>query len=90
MRYDPEESAEAPLPPRRKKKRKKRRGFLEVFLHKIQKPEFILLGVWWLIMLGLVVYMADMGPLLKAIWKPLLLLMSVPIIFFGGLAYATA
>ena len=26
---------------------------------------------WWLVMFGLVVYMAEMGPLLHSIWKPL-------------------
>merc|ERR1719203_2577954 len=79
----------APLPPRPKKKRRKRRGFLEVFLHKIQKPEVILLSVWWLVMLTLVIYMADMGALLCAIWKPLALLMSIPVLFFTLHACAT-
>mmetsp|Transcript_6441 Transcript_6441/g.18872 ORF Transcript_6441/g.18872 Transcript_6441/m.18872 type:complete len:97 (-) Transcript_6441:83-373(-) len=82
--------APAPLPPRPKKtKRKKRRGFLEVFLHKAQKPEVILLSVWWLIMLILVIYMAEMGDLLRAIWRPLAMLMSIPILFFGLLSCAT-
>lgn len=87
--YDPDEPPKTiPLPPRHKKKRK-RRGFLEVFIHKAQKPEVILLGVWWLIMLVLVVYMAEMGSLLRAIWRPLALLMSIPILFFVGLSCAT-
>mmetsp|Transcript_17843 Transcript_17843/g.31250 ORF Transcript_17843/g.31250 Transcript_17843/m.31250 type:complete len:92 (-) Transcript_17843:89-364(-) len=77
----------APLPPR--KKRRKRRGFLEVFLHKVQKPEVILLSVWWFIMLALVIYMAEMGPMLVAVWRPLAFLLSIPIIFFAILAFAT-
>eukprot|EP00434_Breviolum_minutum_P036663 symbB.v1.2.032493.t1/scaffold3907.1/size48466/5 len=76
-----------PLPPRKKKR--KRRGFLEVFLHKMQKPEVILISVWWFIMLVLVIYMAEMGPILWEVWRPLVFLLSIPIIFFGVLAFAT-
>mmetsp|Transcript_119030 Transcript_119030/g.167314 ORF Transcript_119030/g.167314 Transcript_119030/m.167314 type:complete len:90 (-) Transcript_119030:93-362(-) len=77
----------APLPPRKKKRR--RRGFLEVFLHKVQKPEVILIGVWWFIMLVLVIYMAEMGPVLWEVWRPLAFLLSIPVVFFGILAFAT-
>eukprot|EP00438_Fugacium_kawagutii_P036369 Skav223635 [mRNA] locus=scaffold46:159519:163910:+ [translate_table: standard] len=65
-----------PLPQRKKKR--KRRGFLEVFLHKMQKPEVILISVWWFIMLVLVIYMAEMGPILWEVWRPLAFLISIP------------
>mmetsp|Transcript_145036 Transcript_145036/g.450259 ORF Transcript_145036/g.450259 Transcript_145036/m.450259 type:complete len:99 (-) Transcript_145036:178-474(-) len=78
-----------PLPPRPKKKKRRRRGFLEVFLHKVQKPEVILLGIWWFFMLLLVIYVAEMGSLLHSVWRPLALLLSVPIMFFLLLSFVT-
>merc|ERR1712125_248251 len=71
------------------KKRRRRRSFLEVLLRKVQQPEVILLSVWWLIMLILVVYMAEMGGLLYAIWKPLFVLLSIPVMFFVGITFLT-
>mmetsp|Transcript_50332 Transcript_50332/g.113097 ORF Transcript_50332/g.113097 Transcript_50332/m.113097 type:complete len:95 (-) Transcript_50332:138-422(-) len=89
LKQDQPLDAPQPLPPRPKKKKRRRRSFLEVFLHKVQKPEVILLGVWWFIMLVLVIYVAEMGSLIRSIWKPLALLISVPVIFFLVLAFAT-
>jgi len=71
------------------KKRRQKRTFWETFLHKAQKPEVILLGAWWLTMLILVVYMAEMGTLLHAIWRPLALLFFVPLVFFAAMAAIT-
>eukprot|EP00929_Paragymnodinium_shiwhaense_P037382 TRINITY_DN19928_c0_g2_i1.p1 TRINITY_DN19928_c0_g2~~TRINITY_DN19928_c0_g2_i1.p1 ORF type:complete len:164 (+),score=23.43 TRINITY_DN19928_c0_g2_i1:74-493(+) len=76
-------------PHAKKKKKRKGKGFLEVVMRKAQKPEVILLTVWWLMTFILVVYMAEMGSLLLAIWKPLLLLLSIPILFFVALAFIT-
>eukprot|EP00747_Dinoflagellata_sp_TGD_P164193 gnl/TRDRNA2_/TRDRNA2_183766_c0_seq1.p1 gnl/TRDRNA2_/TRDRNA2_183766_c0~~gnl/TRDRNA2_/TRDRNA2_183766_c0_seq1.p1 ORF type:complete len:109 (+),score=24.42 gnl/TRDRNA2_/TRDRNA2_183766_c0_seq1:39-329(+) len=72
-----------------KRKKRKQRSFLEYFLRKVQKPEVILLSVWWLIMLVLVVYMAEMGALLHAIWRPLALLLGIPVLFFVLLCFLT-
>eukprot|EP00929_Paragymnodinium_shiwhaense_P037381 TRINITY_DN19928_c0_g1_i1.p2 TRINITY_DN19928_c0_g1~~TRINITY_DN19928_c0_g1_i1.p2 ORF type:complete len:142 (+),score=26.72 TRINITY_DN19928_c0_g1_i1:167-592(+) len=76
-------------PQARRKKKKRGKSFLEVVVRKAQKPEVILLSVWWLMTFILVVYMAEMGSLLMAIWKPLLLLLSIPILFFVALAFIT-
>mmetsp|Transcript_59948 Transcript_59948/g.111133 ORF Transcript_59948/g.111133 Transcript_59948/m.111133 type:complete len:102 (-) Transcript_59948:332-637(-) len=67
-----------------KKKKRRRKNYFEVFLRKVQKPEVILLAVWWLTMLSLVVYMADMGPLMWHIWKPLAVLLTIPVAFLLG------
>ncbi|CAK9090923.1 unnamed protein product [Durusdinium trenchii] len=75
------------LPPR-KKKRKTRRGFLEVFLHKMQKPEVVLISVWWFIMLVLVIYMAEMGPILWEVWRPLAFLPPDHVLRDPGLCHA--
>eukprot|EP00401_Gymnodinium_catenatum_P013476 CAMPEP_0117572724 /NCGR_PEP_ID=MMETSP0784-20121206/60514_1 /TAXON_ID=39447 /ORGANISM="" /LENGTH=111 /DNA_ID=CAMNT_0005371123 /DNA_START=1 /DNA_END=336 /DNA_ORIENTATION=- len=72
-----------------KKRRRKRRGFLEAVLHKAKQPEVLLLTVWWFTMLVLVVYMAEMGVLLRAIWRPLFLLFSIPIACFTALCIVT-
>lgn len=75
---------EAPgsLPMRPRKKKRKRKSFFEQFLRKVQKPEVILLSVWWLIMLISVIWMAEMGTLLHSIWRPLAMLLSIPVLFF--------
>eukprot|EP00392_Amoebophrya_sp_AT5.2_P000070 g70.t1 len=62
--------------PRRKK------TMLEYLLRKMQKPEVILLSVWWLIMFSLLLFLADLWSLLVLIWKPLLFLIAVPVICF--------
>merc|ERR1719240_460784 len=53
------------------RKRRRRRTLFEYILERAQRPEVILITTWWLIMFGLVVYMGEMGPLLRQIWKPL-------------------
>ena len=73
-----------------KRRGKRRRSFLEVLLRKLQKPEVTLLIVWWFIMLVLVIYMAEMGPLLFAIWRPVFLLVAVPMVFLGLMALVSA
>jgi len=73
----------------KKKKKKRGKSFLEVVMRKAQKPEVILLSVWWLMTLVLVIYMAEMGGLIMAIWRPLLLLVSIPMLFFLALAFIT-
>mmetsp|Transcript_46271 Transcript_46271/g.100600 ORF Transcript_46271/g.100600 Transcript_46271/m.100600 type:complete len:96 (+) Transcript_46271:43-330(+) len=72
-----------------RKKRRKRRSFLESLWRKVQKPEVILLSVWWFIMLVLVVYMAEMGDLIRAIWRPLAFLLAIPLLFMVILSCAT-
>merc|ERR1719335_1777664 len=79
--------APGPLPTRPRKKKRKRKSFFEQFLRKVQKPEVILLSVWWLIMLISVIWMAEMGSLIHAIWRPLMLLMAIPLIFFSLLCF---
>merc|ERR1719159_2221197 len=75
----PGRRTEEPAPER---KRRRRRTLFEYILERAQRPEIILISTWWLIMFGLVVYMGEMGPLLRQIWKPLAVLFAIPIFFF--------
>lgn len=68
-------------PPRGVKRRRRPRSFLEKCLHQLQQPEAILLTVWWVIIFCLTVYLSEMGSHLHAVWRPLLLLASIPALF---------
>ena len=54
-------------------------NFLEYLLVRLQRPEVILLSVWWLLLMGLVICLADLWHVLYAIGKPLFLLAAVPL-----------
>mmetsp|Transcript_115530 Transcript_115530/g.326580 ORF Transcript_115530/g.326580 Transcript_115530/m.326580 type:complete len:222 (-) Transcript_115530:61-726(-) len=76
-------------PPRGAKRKRRPRGLLEECLHQLERPEVILLGVWWLIIFVITVYVADMGSHLRAIWRPLALLASIPVLFATALCILT-
>lgn len=40
------------------------------------------MSCWWLIVVLLLLFMADMGSLLLLIWKPLSFLIGVPVVCF--------
>mmetsp|Transcript_48016 Transcript_48016/g.107787 ORF Transcript_48016/g.107787 Transcript_48016/m.107787 type:complete len:165 (-) Transcript_48016:42-536(-) len=75
------------LPPTRtrRKGRKSTRSFLEVLIRKVQKPEVILLSVWWLVTFGLVLYMGELTSILREVWRPMLVILSVPVIALAGI-----
>eukprot|EP00929_Paragymnodinium_shiwhaense_P007256 TRINITY_DN111191_c0_g1_i1.p1 TRINITY_DN111191_c0_g1~~TRINITY_DN111191_c0_g1_i1.p1 ORF type:complete len:172 (+),score=28.44 TRINITY_DN111191_c0_g1_i1:52-567(+) len=84
-----------PLPARpspseaKRKRRRQQRGLLERCFDQLQRPEVILFSVWWLIIFVITVYVADLGSHLRVLWKPLLLLASIPIIFSLALCILT-
>lgn len=85
----PPASALPARPSKGGKRRKRQRNFLEKCLLQLQRPEVILLGVWWLIIFVLTVYIGDFGGHLRAIWRPLVLLASIPIVFALALCIIT-
>eukprot|EP00747_Dinoflagellata_sp_TGD_P212248 gnl/TRDRNA2_/TRDRNA2_85374_c0_seq2.p1 gnl/TRDRNA2_/TRDRNA2_85374_c0~~gnl/TRDRNA2_/TRDRNA2_85374_c0_seq2.p1 ORF type:complete len:171 (+),score=36.00 gnl/TRDRNA2_/TRDRNA2_85374_c0_seq2:59-514(+) len=84
----PAQPGRPPKPVKRRHRRDK--TFLEFFLHEMQKPEVILMSVWWLILLVLVVYLADLGLHLRSVWRPLVLLGSIPVMFSIALCIVTS
>mmetsp|Transcript_30979 Transcript_30979/g.72270 ORF Transcript_30979/g.72270 Transcript_30979/m.72270 type:complete len:275 (-) Transcript_30979:174-998(-) len=79
-------------PPRLQKsprRRKKQRSFLERCLSDAQRPEVILYTIWWLIVLVLVVYLAEMGSHLRTVWRPLVLLGSIPVMFGAAICFVS-
>eukprot|EP00927_Polykrikos_kofoidii_P040892 TRINITY_DN34870_c0_g1_i1.p1 TRINITY_DN34870_c0_g1~~TRINITY_DN34870_c0_g1_i1.p1 ORF type:complete len:229 (-),score=19.04 TRINITY_DN34870_c0_g1_i1:39-725(-) len=60
--------------------RRRERGFAEKCMLQMQRPEVILFAVWWIILFVVTVYIADLAHHLRAIWRPLLLLVSIPVL----------
>mmetsp|Transcript_53269 Transcript_53269/g.105903 ORF Transcript_53269/g.105903 Transcript_53269/m.105903 type:complete len:136 (+) Transcript_53269:52-459(+) len=65
------------------------RSYLEKLLNQLQRPEAILFGVWWLMVLVITIYVADLGAHIRAVWRPLLLLAAVPALFSMALCIIT-
>mmetsp|Transcript_29133 Transcript_29133/g.67043 ORF Transcript_29133/g.67043 Transcript_29133/m.67043 type:complete len:109 (-) Transcript_29133:77-403(-) len=80
----PSRYSSTPRLPKPTTKRRKPRSFLERCLIEIQRPEVVLYSIWWLVILVLTVYLADLAAHLRTVWRPLLLLGSIPVLF--GLA----
>jgi hypothetical protein len=64
---------------------KKTVNFRQYFLLKLQKPEVAIMGVWWIVLFGLVLHLAETWSVLLVIFKPLMFLIAVPAIFLGFL-----
>ncbi len=66
-------------PPGTPRQSRKERTFFQFMLVRLQRPEVVLIGLWWSILMVLVVYLADLGSVLISIGKPVMLLVAVPV-----------
>merc|ERR1712037_701596 len=72
-------------PPQRRRKRQHHHSFRKALCAKLLTPEVIAMTIAWLSMVVLTICMGHMGPVLRAVWKPLAALASIPLAFLIGL-----
>ncbi len=62
-------------------------SFLEYVMLKIQRPEVVIMAVWWLVTLLVVAYTTEVGSVFWDIAKPVALLASIPLVFLLFLCF---